>query len=315
MPRVHVMGSLNMDLIVEVARPPKPGETVFGRSVKTLPGGKGANQALAAARAGATVTMIGSVGKDAFGADLRHFLASNAVDVQHVSLAESAPTGTALVVVESNGENSIIVVPGANEHLGPSSVLGVPIASGDFALCQFETPPPTVECFFQHCRRVGVRTVLNPAPFRPDCESIFQLSDVLVLNETELSALAGEPSLGQASTENVLTAALKIRTHLEQTVVVTLGSKGAVAVHDDARLVISGWQVPVLDTTGAGDAFTGSLTAGLALGESLEDALMYANAAAAISVQRAGAGPSIPQRSEVERFLAERGPIRPGSKH
>ncbi len=292
-----------MDLVARAARQPRSGETLAGQSFATLPGGKGANQALAAARLGADTVMFGKVGADAFGVQLREYLDSNGVDVSHVLTTPAAPTGVALIVVTDAGENSIVVVPGANALLSPADVAACPIARGDVVLCQFETPLETSEALMSRCRAAGARTILNPAPATPSSRKLLALADVLIVNETELGFFLEDDALDISTTATVANAASRLRTHRDQVVVTTLGARGAVAVDNDNVIVVDGERVNVVDTTAAGDTFAGATAARLAAGDRVEAALSYANAAAALSVQKHGAGPSIPTAEEVERVV------------
>jgi ribokinase len=302
MAKIYIAGSLNMDLVARVARHPQLGETVPGRDLATFPGGKGANQAVATARLGGDAVMVGRVGDDAFGVRLREFLRSNGVDLVHVTTAD-LPTGVALIVVADSGENSIVVVPGANERLTAAELERVDIAAGDLALCQFETPLDATESFFARSRAAGARTILNAAPARRCPRSLLELADLVIVNETELAFLLEQDSLGVSSPAAAAAAASRLRTRPDQIVIATLGPQGCVALVNDRLIAIEGHRVEVVDTTGAGDTFIGALAARLAAGHDLEAALVYANAAAALSVQRPGAGPSIPTPAEVDRLL------------
>lgn len=304
MSKVLVAGSINMDLVATTARFPQPGETVPGTTFNTFPGGKGANQAVAAARLGGSVEMIGKVGNDGFGAELRAFLAGDSIGLSHVATAVSAPTGTALIVVSAAGENTIVVVPGANGELRAGDVEQVGVRKGDVLVAQFETPLETVERFFARGREAGATTILNPAPARECPRTLLAAVDVLVVNETELAFFLGD-AVEASSYDAVAAAARRLRVHGEQVVVVTLGERGCTAIIGERRIDVQGRAVPVVDTTAAGDCFVGALATRIAAGFTIDDSLHYANTAASICVQRAGAGPSLPTAAEVERALGE----------
>jgi ribokinase len=243
------------------------------------------------------------VGVDAFGERLSAFLASNGVDVSHVATSDVS-TGVALIVVSSEGENAIVVIPGANGLLAIEDVDAIPVAAGDVVVCQFETPLQTTEAFLARCKGLGARTILNPAPAQRCPHRLLALADLLVLNETELAFLLGEPSLDLSSTEGVAAASARLRARPDQVVVTTLGARGCVAVSGADVVAVPGLPVNVVDTTGAGDSFIGATAARLAAGDELEAALSYANAAAALTVQRPGAGPAMPTAAEMNRLLA-----------
>ncbi|CAL9388960.1 ribokinase [Streptomyces sp. enrichment culture] len=293
-PRITVLGSTNMDLVAYVPRAPRLGETVTGRDFRTVPGGKGANQAVAAARAGARVSMIGAVGSDDFGPRLRAALADSGVDTSLLRTADG-PSGTAHIVVDDDGANAIVVVPGAN-----ASVTGVTpqdearIAASDALLLQLELPLDAVLAGAEAARRHGVRTVLTPSPARPLPHELLALIDVLVPNEHEASGLAGVAD-PRAAAEELLRDVPEV--------VVTLGAAGSLYVARDARPVtVPARRVRAVDTTAAGDTFTGALAVALAEGRPVPDALAWASAAAALSVGRAGASSSMPYRAEIDAF-------------
>ncbi len=305
MAKVLVAGSINMDVVARAPRQPRPGETVAGTGAATYPGGKGANQAVAAARAGAKTVMIGSVGADQFGERLRTFLDQQGVNCSYVQCAAAAPTGMALIVVADDGENSIVVVPGANALLRPESIGQAPIDSGDVVVSQFEIPLDTIASLFARCRAVGVTTVLNPAPAQPCPRTLLDLTDLLVVNETELAVLLQEQTLSLSSNDAVAAASRRLRCRGDQIVVTTLGPRGAVAVAGDQMFTVRGHRVAAVDTTAAGDTFIGVMAARLAHGWPLERALHYANAAAALCVQRPGAAPSIPAAADIDAFMKQ----------
>jgi len=305
MPRVWVAGSLNMDIVATAARHPKIGETVPGTEVFFFPGGKGANQAVAAAKLGARTALIGKVGADAFGRDLRNFLAEQNVDLKFLRDTSEAHTGTAVITVTA-GDNAIIVVPGANALVSERDVIEPDIAKGDVLVSQFEIPIPTIKAFFSRARAADATTILNPAPAIDFDRKLLDLVDILVLNETELGAIAGWQPREDDSDERIIEIARSLQTRHGQTIAVTLGRRGALAWAREKAVAISGEVVEAKDATGAGDCFVGAVAAQTALGAPIERALEYANVAASICVERMGAGPSMPTRSEVAARLASK---------
>jgi ribokinase len=298
MGRVVVAGSINMDVVATAERHPAVGETVAGKEVLYFPGGKGANQAVAAAKLGAATTLIGRLGADAFGAELRAFLIGQHVDLSLVRESAEAHTGTAVITI-ANADNTIVVIPGANGLVSADDVATATLAKGDVAVSQFEIPLPAIAAFFERARTAGATTILNPAPARQVSRELLGLVDILVLNETELGLLAGKTLSDGDKIECFVDAATSLRVNDDQTICVTLGKRGVVAVAGGEALVVRGRAVTAVDTTGAGDCFVGALAAQLAQGAPLRDALRYANVAASISVQRMGAGSSMPTAEEV----------------
>jgi ribokinase len=298
-PRVVVVGSLNMDLIVRVPRLPGPGETVLGESLVQAAGGKGANQAVAAARLGASVAIVGRVGRDAFGRELAAGLRSERISTRHVRTS-GAPTGTALIEVDAHGENSIAVAPGANATVLPADVPPHVVASAEVVVAQLEVPLATVEAAFRLAREAGVRTLLNAAPAQRVALDLLRLCDVVVLNEHELAALHGQPV--RAGEE--VTAAQAVRCTRSQMVVVTLGARGAVAVVGDDVVRQSAFDVPVVDSVGAGDAFVAGFVVGRWWSAGAAAALRLGCAAGSLATTREGAQPSLPRLEEVEALSA-----------
>ncbi|WP_315779547.1 ribokinase [Bradyrhizobium sp. SZCCHNPS1003] len=302
MGRIVVAGSINMDVVAAAERHPRIGETVAGRSVMYFPGGKGANQAVAAAKLGAPTALIGRLGRDAFGEQLRAFLTAQGIDLTAVKDSASASTGTAIITL-AKADNTIVVISGANAEVSADDVAQVSLGSGDVAVSQFEIPQATIIAFFQRAKSAGATTILNPAPASAFDSTLFALVDVLVLNETELSFLAGI-ELGNAPTPQQVNEAVRaLEPRDDQTVCVTLGARGAVAVSGAEARLVEGRAVKAVDTTGAGDCFVGALAARLSQGAAIADAIGYANIAASISVQRMGAGPSMPTAEEVRALL------------
>jgi len=303
-PRIVVVGSSNTDMIVQAGRLPLPGETVLGGDLAIAPGGKGANQAVAAARLGAAVTFVARVGQDMFGQEALRNFQREGLDIRYLVQDPQAPSGVALIVVGPGGQNIIAVAPGANRRLTPADVEAArpAFAQARAVLLQLEIPIETVLAAAQAGRAAGATVILNPAPApsRPLPAALFEAVDILTPNETEATALTGKQEPEEAA------AAL-----LERgvgTVIVTLGAKGAlVATGFDHMQHIPGFRVKAVDATAAGDAFNGGLAVALAQREALDAAVRYAHAVAALSVTRLGAQPSLPTAAEVEAFLQGQG--------
>jgi ribokinase len=296
--QIVVVGSLNMDLVARAPRLPLPGETVGGTGFATVPGGKGANQAVAAARLGARTAMIGCVGDDAFGERLRGGMLSDGIGCGALRTVEACSSGVALIVVDAAGRNAIVVVPGANGRLTPADVDAAEplIAAAEMVVLQLETPLATVEHAARRARALGKTVVLNPAPAQALPASLLCLVDYLVPNEIEAAALAGMPVV---SVPDALLAAQALRAAGAATVLVTLGVQGVVTVSAQAQVHAPAQRVQAVDTTGAGDTFIGGFCAALVQGRSVASAVAYGQAAAAICVTRPGAQPSIPFAREV----------------
>jgi len=302
MGRVFVAGSINMDVVATAERHPALGETVAGKEVLYFPGGKGANQAVAASKLGAATTLIGRLGKDAFGRELRAFLANQGIDLCLVRDTADARTGTAIITL-ANADNTIVVVPGANDLVTPDDVASAVLAKGDIAVSQFEIPLATINAFFRRARAAGASTMLNPAPARALDAELLDLVDILVLNETELASLARVTLSGSDDDARFADAARSLQRREDQIICVTLGERGLVALVTGDPLIIPGRKVEAVDSTGAGDCFVGALAARLADNRPVQDALGYANVAASICVQRLGAAPSMPTLAEVSAAL------------
>jgi ribokinase len=309
MGRVVVAGSINMDVVAIAERHPRVGETVAGTSVLYFPGGKGANQAVAAAKLGAATVLIGRLGNDAFGAELRGFLTGQGVDLNWVTETAGAHSGTAIITL-ADADNTIVVIPGANGMVSADDVTGPVLTKGDVAVSQFEIPLPTIAAFFARARAAGATTILNPAPMRAFDRALHDLVDIFVLNETELGLLAKVDLHDTDEPARFAQAAKSVLTRPDQIVCVTLGKRGALALVDGAPLLVPGRAVKAVDTTGAGDCFVGALATQLAQAAPLREALDLANVAASICVQRMGAAPSMPTRAEVSSLspLAGSGP-------
>lgn len=302
-PSVLVIGSSNTDLIIKAARIPKPGETILGGEFARAAGGKGANQAVAAARAGGAVTFIARVGRDANGEAAIAGFAADGINVKHVIRDPTRPSGVALILVDRSGENSIAVASGANEKLSPADVRQAKAAfrRARIVLLQLETPLPTVMAAAELAAAAGVRLVLNPAPARPLPVQLLKLVYLLTPNQSEAELLMGVVVSNEATAAR---AADKLLARGVQNVIITLGARGALVAGKDLRHLLPGFKVKAVDATGAGDVFNGALVVGLAEGRSLPEAARFASAAAAISVTRFGAQPSAPTRREIEAMLA-----------
>jgi len=309
-PAIAVVGSLNMDFVVTTDRLPAPGETVLGRDFQMNPGGKGANQACAAGKLSppqVRTTMIGRVGYDMFADHLKASLAAAGVDVSAVHATKSAPTGVALIWVDAQGQNSIVVAAGANLALSKTEVEPMrPIfARCGLALFQLETPLATVHAALAAAREEGARTILDPAPARRLPEGMLEAVDLLTPNETEACILLDRPA-GRVGLEEAPELAVELRSAGAGAVVLKLGDLGCYYCGPDGAYHVPGFSVEARDSTAAGDTFNGALAVALAEGKPMKEALRFANAAAAISVTRSGAQASVPARREVEEFLAAR---------
>jgi ribokinase len=298
-PRIAVLGSANMDLVVTVDRAPSLGETVTGRTFHTVPGGKGANQALAAARAGGEVTFLGAIGDDSYGTEIRTLLAGAGIDVAALASSDQ-PTGTAHIVVDAHGGNSIVVVPGANGTVTAlTEAHRAAITAADVLLLQLELPMPAVIGAATFARSAGIQVVLTPAPAAPLTADLLAAVDLLVPNEHEAALLLGEES-GRASPRAAGTA-LATRA---SAVLLTLGSAGSVYfAGDTAPIEVPAFAVDAVDTTAAGDTFVGAFAVAHAEDRPVAEAMRWASAAAALSVQRLGASSSMPRRAEIDAFL------------
>jgi len=297
---ILVIGSLNADLVVRAPRFPKPGETISGEDLQIIPGGKGANQAVAAARQGASVAMIGRVGNDSFGTELINNLKRNNVDTSHVQIDLQSATGTATIIVDSNGQNSIVLSPGGNGKMSPADVTNASFSDHKLLLLQLEIPIETVFSATQRAKESGVRVLLNPAPARSLPDELISLPDFILPNETELSLMTNQPVNDISSAEK---AAKTLLERGAQNVIVTLGANGALIVTTTQVTHVDAYKVDVIDTTAAGDAFIGGFASALLQDKSLEEAVRYGCACGALAATKFGAQPSLPTREEVERFI------------
>jgi len=297
---ITIVGSINLDLIAKVDRLPGPGETLRSGGFTTAPGGKGANQALAAARAGGAVRMIGAVGKDGFATEALACLKEGKVDLSGVREAAAA-TGIALIFVDAKGENVIVVAPGANDTVLPGDLAKAHFAKGEIVLLQHEIPLATVEEAIKAIAAAGGTSVLNTAPFRADAVKLLPMADYVVANETEFDLYADVLKLeGGDRAARMANFASKTG----HTVIVTLAAEGVIAATPEGEIALPSLKITPVDTVGAGDTFCGYFGAGLDAGMSLEDALRRAAVAGALACLKSGAQPAIPHAKEVDEALA-----------
>lgn len=302
-PRVCVVGSANMDLISRVPRLPKLGETLSGRSFHLVYGGKGANQAVMAAKLGAHVSMVARVGNDVFGEGMLRNFAAYGINTAHVTIDQTHSSGVAPIFVDDNANNVIVIIAGANGALSPSNVEAARavILASNVLVCQLEVPIETTQAAFRLAKAAGVITILNPAPAVALPQELLALTDICAPNETEIEILTGMQARTVQETES---AARLLLQRGMKSVVVTLGERGVLYVAAQTVLHIPAYVVKAVDPTGAGDAFIGALAVFLSEGQPLAEALAHANAVAAMSVMRIGAQVSFPSRDEVAAFLA-----------
>lgn len=311
MSNILVVGSLNTDLVARAPRFPRPGETISGEDLQVIPGGKGANQAVAAARLGAKVSMLGRVGRDNFGDFLLDNLRSNHVDATLIQ-RDDASTGAAIIVVDANGQNSIVLSAGANGRVTPPDIDSISFSdpstrSGrrfDLLLLQLEIPTPTVLRAARLAKENGLRVLLNPAPAKELPDELIALADFIIPNETELSLLTGSPVNDIPSAE---IAAQRLLQRGAQTVIVTLGDKGALVMNKETSTHVKAFAVDVIDTTAAGDAFVGGFATSALQDKSLEDSVRFGCACGALAVTKFGAQPSLPTKEEAEEFAGRTG--------
>ena len=300
MNQILVVGSLNADLVARAPRFPQPGETISGEDLRVIPGGKGANQAVAAARLGANVSILGRVGNDNFGDFLLENLKQNRVDSSLVQRDDSS-TGTAIIIVDSNGQNSIVLSAGANGNVAIADVDNIPFTNYQLLLLQLEIPLPAVLRAAQRAKENNVRVILNPAPAQQLPDELIALADYIIPNETELSLLTSQKIEDIPSAES---AARDLLRRGARNVIVTLGSKGALLVNSEASKQIHTFKVEVVDTTAAGDAFIGGFATSLLENKSLEEAVRFGCACGALATTKFGAQPSLPTKEEVEKIIS-----------
>ena len=302
---IVVIGSSNTDMIVQTPYIPLPGETILGGTFNTAAGGKGANQAVSCARAGGTVTFVARVGDEMFGDQAVQGFRKDGINVDFVVKDGQAPSGVALIIVDDKGQNSIAVASGANGNLSVSDVEAADdaVSSAGFVLMQLEIPIETVAAAARMASDKNVRVILNPAPAQPLSDELLKNVTILTPNETEAGMLTGIEVEDEAS---ACKAAEMFVNKGVKSVIITMGSAGAYVHCDDFRGMVPGFEVKAVDTTAAGDTFSGTLAVALAEGKTLEQATVFANAAAALSVTKLGAQPSAPDRTAIEQFQKER---------
>ena len=300
--KIVVVGSINTDMIVKVPRIPKTGETILGGKFSTAAGGKGANQAVAAARAGGNVTFIARVGNDMFGKQALEDFESNNINAKYIKTDNAEPSGVALIFVDEKGENSIAVASGANARLSHRDVTEAEevIKSADILLMQLETPMESVKRAAKIAKEAGVKVILNPAPACPLDNTLLSTLYVITPNESEAELLTDISVTDFPSAEK---AAFILLDRGVEVAIITMGIKGALIKTRELTKIVPGFKVNAVDSTAAGDVFNGSLVVAMAEGKTLEETVQFANAAAALSVTKLGAQPSAPKRVEIERML------------
>ena len=304
MKKIVVVGSSNTDLIIKVPEIPRPGETLLGGEFMTFPGGKGANQAVAAARAGGDVVFIAAVGDDPYGEEALKGYRLDQINTENIKICKGVPSGIAMITISEKGENAITVASGANALLSPADLeeLNEAFQEADYMLIQLETPLETVQKAVELCNKLNTRVILNPAPAAELSDKILEKVSIITPNETEAESLTGVIVSDELSAAE---AAEVLHGFGIETVIITLGASGAY-LSDRAtstRSMVPGFSVQAVDTTAAGDVFNGQLAVSLAEGRELEKAIVEAHAAAALSVQKLGAQSSIPRREETNYFL------------
>jgi ribokinase len=299
---IVVFGSINMDLVVQTSRLPQPGETLAGAGFFTAPGGKGANQAVACARLGASTHMVGRLGNDGFGTELRAALLADGVNVTGVATDDEQPTGVALITVEASGENTIVIVAGANGAVGEAELaqLDGALSGASALLLQLEVPIAAVLAAAQRARQRGVPVILDPAPARPLPPELYQLTDVITPNESEAAALVGFPISNQADASR---AAAVLRERGAGCAIIKMGAQGLVWANGNGAGVVPAFPVQAVDTVAAGDACNAGFAAALDAGLPFAEALRWGAAAGALAVTKAGAQPALPTKAEVVRML------------
>lgn len=304
-PRILVVGSSNTDMVVRVDHIPRPGETILGRDFLTVGGGKGANQAVAAAEAGGEVAFVARVGRDRNGDQAIANFSARGIDTKYVLRDKTSPSGVALIFVAASGENSIAVAPGANASLSVSDIkkAGPAFRDAQILVVQLESPLPTAQAAVQHAASIGLPVILNPAPARALPASLLKKVALLTPNETEAEMLTGIKVRNSASAGK---AADRLLARGVSAVVITLGASGAFLATREEKQLIPTFKTKVVDTTAAGDTFNGALAVALAEGRSLPQAILFANAAAALSVTKAGAQTSAPSRRKILGLLKNR---------
>jgi ribokinase len=299
---ITVIGSSNTDMVVMTSHFPAPGETILGGEFLMNAGGKGANQAVAAARSGGKVFFVGKVGTDIFGENAIENIKKEGIDVSGISIDPDAASGVAQIIVDENGENSIVVAPGANLKLTRNDIdhAESQISQADILLMQLEIPVDTIVYAAQKAHKLGKKVILNPAPATELPDELFEYLYMITPNESETELLTGIKVTDQSSAAE---AAKALKTRGVGNIIITMGSKGAFVFTDELEQVVPAFDVQAVDTTAAGDCFNGALAVGLGTGKDLIEAVRYANRAASIAVTRAGAQASLPYKKEVEAGL------------
>lgn len=305
-PNIVVVGSLHMDLTIRAKTIPRLGETVLGDQFKMSPGGKGANQAVAAAKLGANVTLIGRVGSEAFGTDLMRNAGQHRINTKFIVQDKETQTGLALIMVDQKGNNIIAVFPGADMKCSKEDIdrADSVIKSADILLAQLETPFPVAQHAIQKAFQYGVKVILNPSPAHTLPEDVLRNVNVLTPNESEAEILSGNSITDLSSARKAITEILKKGA---ENIVLTLGKEGALVGTKAEVVHVKSPKVNPVDTTGAGDAFCGALAVAISSGENLEEAVVYANCAGALATTKMGAQEALPTREELERFMREKG--------
>lgn len=304
MKKILVIGSLNMDLVTHVKTTPRVGETVLGNGYSEIPGGKGANQAVAIGRLGGEVSMLGMVGSDNFGQVLTSNLKINNVSTGYLYETNDESTGLAMIMVNQGGDNSIVVVPGANFELTPDKIKDEHLKDIDYVLGQLETPIETIEEIFARAKKKGIKTILNPAPARKLGENLIKNIDLLIPNETEFQLMTG---ITADTNANIRIGAKKLFKSGVKEIIITLGEDGAFYLNSDGKEYrAKGYQVLAVDTTAAGDSFIGGLLTQLSLDKSIEEAIDYGMKVGAVTVSRHGAQSSLPNADDIENFIGEK---------
>lgn len=302
MSKIVVLGSSNIDIVAKMKSLPLPGETVGNARLKEANGGKGANQAVAAARLGGDVTFLTCLGDDLNGHKLKMNFSTDGIDTQYIKFSQDSPTGTALIFVAETGENSIAVIPGANSDFRPEDVekLTGPIKRAEYLLLQQEIPSETVSAAIELASEAGVKVVLNPAPMRPVSDEVLSKIYLITPNETEAAKIVDRPV---ETEDDAKEAAKLLKAKGVKNVIITLGSKGSLICGSGEALIVPARTVSAVDTTAAGDVYNGALVTALSENKSLEEAARFATICSSISVTRLGAQPSIPYRKEVDELI------------
>lgn len=300
--RILVFGSINMDLVAKVPRLPVPGETLSGYSFTTIPGGKGANQAVAAARLGIPTAMVGRVGKDNFGQELLHSLQNDGVQTDAVFVDESNTSGVAVIAVDDNAENHIIVIPGANGNVGEEDITRLiqQLPTASILLLQLEIPLAAVQKAAQAAQQAGVKVILDPAPARTLPPELYPVVDIITPNAVEAGQLV---NFSVNSLETAEKAATMLQQQGVKTAIVKLGAQGVFCASADQKFFVPAFSVQAVDTVAAGDAFNGGLAAALAQGYSLHEAVTWGAATGALATTKPGAQSSLPTRETLDAFL------------